>query len=173
MTAWSFCLTTWTYWQWKRRLRGKNKVAGAKVNLDKSEGLQLGAWRGGIPLPEPFLWRDGTIRILGMWFGPSLQLERNWLEGGAKVEAQMGTWLRKRFSLKGRAEVCAVHVFPLILYRFPVLPLPKNHRVTQNGGSGNAWSRELLARLETGLPMPILNEGHGLGTFGEERHFSP
>ena len=30
------------------------KVAGAKVNFDKSEGLRLGAWRGSVPLPGPF-----------------------------------------------------------------------------------------------------------------------
>ena len=28
------------------------KVAGANVNFNKSEGLLLGGWRGGIPLPE-------------------------------------------------------------------------------------------------------------------------
>ena len=47
------------------------------------------------------------------------------LEVRAKVEAQVGTWLRRRLSLKGRAEVCAVHIFPLILYRLSVLPLSK------------------------------------------------
>ena len=30
------------------------KVEGAKVNFDKSEGLRLGAWRGSIPLLGPF-----------------------------------------------------------------------------------------------------------------------
>ena len=35
------------------------KVAGAKVNFDKSEGMRLGAWRGSVPLPGPF-------RILGV-----------------------------------------------------------------------------------------------------------
>ena len=104
------------------------KVAGAKVNFDKSEGLRLGAWRGSVPLPGPFRWSDGPVRILGVWFGPGLQLERNWLEVRAKVEAQVGTWLRRQLSLKGRAEVCAVHIFPLILYRLSVLPLPKDHR---------------------------------------------
>ena len=103
------------------------KVAGAKVNFDKSEGLQLGAWGAGVPLPGPFRWSDGPTHILGVWFGLGLQLERNWLEERAKVEAQMATWLRRQLSLKGRAEVCAVYVSPLILYHLPVLPLPKDH----------------------------------------------
>ena len=52
-------------------------VAGAKVNFDKSEGLWLGAWRGSVPLPGPFRWSDGPVRILEVWFGPGLQLEWN------------------------------------------------------------------------------------------------
>ena len=42
------------------------KVAGAKVNFDKSEGLRLGAWRGSVPLPGPIFWSDGPVRILGV-----------------------------------------------------------------------------------------------------------
>ena len=30
------------------------QIAGVKVNFDQSEGLRLGAWRGGVPLPGPF-----------------------------------------------------------------------------------------------------------------------
>ena len=104
------------------------KVAGTKVNFDKSEGLRLGAWRCSVPLPGPFRWSDDPIRILGVWFGPDLQLERNWLEVRAKVEARVVAWLRRQLSLTGRAEVCAVHIFPLILYPLSVLPLPKDHR---------------------------------------------
>ena len=70
---------------------------------------------------------DGPVRIFGVWFGPGLQLERNLLDVQAKVGAQVGTWLQKRLSLKGRTEVCAVYFFPLILYRLTVLPLPKAH----------------------------------------------
>ena len=34
------------------------RIAGAKVNFDKSEGLRLGAWRGSNTLPGPFRWSD-------------------------------------------------------------------------------------------------------------------
>ena len=56
------------------------RIARAKVNFDKSYGLQLGAWMGSNTLLEPFCWSDGPVRILEVWFGPDLQLERNWLE---------------------------------------------------------------------------------------------
>ena len=113
----------------KEAVTSCEKVAGAKVNFAKSEGLWLGAWRGSVPLPGPFRWSDGPVLILGLWFGPGLQLERNWLEVRTKVEAQVVAWLRRRLTLKGRAEVCAGYIFPLILYRLSVLPLHKVHRV--------------------------------------------
>ena len=113
----------------KKAVSEYERIAGAKVDFDKSERLRLGAWRGSNTLPGPFRWSDGPVRILGVWFGPELQLERNWSEIQAKVNAQVGIWLSRRLSLKGRAEACAVYVFPLILYRLAVLPLPKVHRL--------------------------------------------
>ena len=86
----------------KKVVKTYEEVAGAKINFDKSEDLRLGAWRGGVPLPGPFRWSDGLTHILRVWFGPSLQLERNWLEVLAKVEAQVDTWLRMCLSLKSR-----------------------------------------------------------------------
>ena len=40
------------------------KISWAKMNVRKSESLQLGAWRGGILLPRPFFWSDGPICTL-------------------------------------------------------------------------------------------------------------
>ena len=87
------------------------QIAGDKINFDKSEGLRLDAWMGGVLLPGHFRWSDGPIRILGVWFGLGLQLERNWSE----VQANVDTWLRKRLSSKDGEEVCAMYIFPLIL----------------------------------------------------------
>ena len=64
----------------KKVVAGYERIRRAKVNFDKSEGLQLGAWTGSDTLPGPFHWSDGPIRILGVWFEPHLQLERNCLE---------------------------------------------------------------------------------------------
>ena len=100
-------------------------VAGAKVNFDESEGLRLDA------LEEGGVTQSGPFRILGVWFGPGLQLELNWLEVRAKVEAKVVAWLRRRLSLMGWVEVCAAYISPLILYRLSVLPLPKDHRMVQ------------------------------------------
>ena len=71
----------------KKAVERYEKVAGAKIYFNKSEGLWLGAWRGDFLLPGLFRWSDGLACTLGVWFGPGLQLERNWLEVWTKVEA--------------------------------------------------------------------------------------
>ena len=98
-------------------------MTGAKINREKSVGLQLGSLKG-CALPGPFIWKDGPCKILGVWFGPDLQMEKNWSEVLEKVVAATELWLRRRLSLKGRAEVCCSHIYSLAVYRRPVLPIP-------------------------------------------------
>ena len=98
-------------------------VAGAEVNREKSIGLQLGSWKGRA-LPGPFIWKDGPCKILGVWFGPDLQLKKNWSEVLEKVVAATELQLRRQLSLKGRTEVCCSHIYLLVVYRLSVLPIP-------------------------------------------------
>ena len=89
----------------------------------------------------------------------------------AKVNAQVGIWLSRRLSLKGRAEACAACVFPLILYRLAVHPLPKAYRLAlQRSLSRLLWggARPMVRRhvciqrtCNGGLCMPDL-ESHWL-----------
>ena len=113
----------------KKAVSEYERIAGAKVNFDKSEDLRLHAWRGSDTLPGPFRWSDGPVRILGVRCRLDLQLKRNLSEVQVKVNAQVRIWLSRRFSLKGRAEACTGYFFPLILYRLAVLPLPKAYRI--------------------------------------------
>ena len=67
-------------------------VTGVKINREKSVGLQLGSWKG-CALPGLFSWKDSPCKILGVWFGPNLQLEKNWSEVLEKVVAATELWL--------------------------------------------------------------------------------
>ena len=98
-------------------------VTGAKINSKKSISLRLGSWKG-CALPGPFIWKDGPCKILGIWFGPDLQLEKNWSEVPEKFVAATELWLHRRLSLKGRAEVCCSHIYSLVIYWLSVLPIP-------------------------------------------------
>ena len=90
-------------------------VTRAKIIHKKFVGLRLGSWKG-YALPGPFIWKDGPFKILGVWFGPDLQLEKNWSEVLEKVVAATELELRRQLSLKGWAEVCCSHIYPLVVY---------------------------------------------------------
>ena len=83
----------------------------------------------GVPLPGHFRWSDGPIHILEEWFGSGHELEQNWSEVQARVDSEVGMWLRKWLSLKSRVEMCTVYIFPLIFYRLLLLPQANNHRL--------------------------------------------
>ncbi|CAE1328542.1 unnamed protein product [Acanthosepion pharaonis] len=78
-----------------KQISGYEMVTGAKINRDKSVGLRLGAWKG-VSLPGPFLWTDGPIKILGVWFGPGVEM--NWSEVQGRAEAAGNLWSRRRLS---------------------------------------------------------------------------
>ena len=99
----------------KKAVSEYERIAGAKVNFDKSEGLRLGAWSRSDTLPGPFRCSDRPVRILGVWFGPDLQLERNWSE--VQGECSGGNLAFKEVVLKGQGE-------GVRRVRLPLDPLP-------------------------------------------------
>ena len=98
-----------------------------------------------------------------------------------KVEVQVGAWFRRWLSLKGRVKVCAVYIFPLILYWLSILPLPRDHwAALERSLSKLLWfvGRSAINVLEkgiwgcltlraTGSPGLIVNDEDGVESQGE------
>ena len=147
-----------------KEIQKYENAAGTKINSRKSEGLRLGSWKG-VTLPGPFEWTDGPCEILGVHFGPDLCLGKNWSEVLTKVETALIMWFRRKLSLKGKAEVCCSHIYPLIVYHMSVLPLPSTvlnklvkalFRFLWGPGRAHMVCREIcqLHSSEGGLGMP-------------------
>ena len=67
----------------KKAVGEYERIAGAKVNLDKSEGLQLGAWRGiAIPFQGPSTGMTDPSASSGCGSSPT----SNWSEIGRKYK---------------------------------------------------------------------------------------
>ena len=79
--------------------------------------MLLGSWKG-CSLPGTFLWTDGPCKILDIWFGPDLLLDKNWCEVVEKVVAAIDLWLRRKVPIKCRAEVCNLYIYLLVLTVF-------------------------------------------------------
>ena len=99
----------------KKAVTEYERIAGAKISFDKSEGLWLGAWTGSNTLPGPFSLSDGPVRILGAKLV------------GCRGQGRCpgGYLASKEVVLKGQGgSVCRVHL-SLVLYRLSLLSLPK------------------------------------------------
>ncbi|MCP3653585.1 MAG: zinc-binding domain-containing protein [Herbaspirillum sp.] len=100
------------------------------MNADKSVGLLLGEWRGE-PTPAAasgvgvWRWTEGPVKVLGVWFGPDLQVERNGEEVEIRVAILIQKWAERKLSLKGRAEVANTYIASVVYYRLTVVPCPK------------------------------------------------
>ena len=52
--------------------------SGAKLNLDKCEGLWLGSWNGRTDAPVDISWSSVKVKLLGVFLGPGNLEEENW-----------------------------------------------------------------------------------------------
>lgn len=62
-----------------KEISRNKEVTGAKINCFKSVGLWVRAWKG-VSFKGLFIWTDGPLKILGVWFSTDLHLEKTWLE---------------------------------------------------------------------------------------------
>ncbi len=101
-------------------------ATGATINPDKSVGLRLGTWRGKSMPSDSVVgcWTDRPVKLLGVWFGPDLQLDKNWDEVTSRVASLTQKWAERKLSLKGWAEVANTYIASIIIYRLTVVPCP-------------------------------------------------
>ena len=109
-------------WGEQRNRKAQSCDRGPRLTV-KSLLVQLSLWKS-CALPGPFSWEDGSCKILGVWFSPNLQLEKNWLKVLEKVVATTDLWLHRWLSLNGWAEVCISHIYYLAVYQLSVLSIP-------------------------------------------------
>ena len=74
----------------------------SKLNLDKCEGLWLGAWRGGPNSHVPFQWTSNKIYVLGTFIGNGNLEEANWCPRVDAVAKYVSAWSSRNFSYDGR-----------------------------------------------------------------------
>ena len=122
----------------KKAVSEYERIAGAKVNFDKSEGLRLGAWRGNNTLPGPFRWSDGPVRILG-------GVVRARPPTGAKLVGN--TLAFKEVVLKGQGGGVRRVRLPFDPLPIAVLPRPKARRLAL---------QQSLSRLLWGGARPMV-----------------
>ena len=86
----------------KKAVAEYERIAGAKVNFDKSECLELDAWRCSDTQPRSFRWSNRPVCILGVWFVLDLQLASKLVGGTGEGGCSGGNLASKEVVLKGQ-----------------------------------------------------------------------
>ena len=62
---------------------------GAKINVEKTEGLWLGSWKQRTDKPFNLDWKNSKVKCLGIWIGNEDTTNENSIEQQSKVKNKL------------------------------------------------------------------------------------
>ena len=100
------------------------KASGAKINLDKCQGLWLGSWQHRLDAPIAIRWTSLKIKVLGVFSGNGNLDEANWRPRLEAVENCLSSWRSRSLSFQGKALVVNALVLSRIWYVASLIHMP-------------------------------------------------
>lgn len=100
------------------------KGTGSKLNLEKCEGLWIGAWRHRLDAPVPIVWTSIKMKVLGVFIGNVLLDEANWRPRIEAVQKCLNSWRSRALSLSGKALVCNALALSRVWYVASLVHMP-------------------------------------------------
>ena len=100
------------------------RASGAKINLDKCEGLWLGSWWFRLGAPVPIRWNSDKIKVLGVFIGPGDLEEANWRPRINAVSNCLSSWHTRSLSYQGKALVINALVLSRVWYVASLIHMP-------------------------------------------------
>ena len=98
---------------------------GAKLNLDKCEGLWLGPWKNRLDSPVPIAWTSDKIKVLGVHLGNGDLEECNWRPRIDAVERCLNSWRSRHLSYGGKAIIVNALALSRVWYVASLIPMPQ------------------------------------------------
>lgn len=98
------------------------RATGARLNVGKSHGLLLGAWKMRTNMPISLAWSNVSIPVLGCDLGPAV--EPNWEALIGKFQDQLALWKSRKLSFHGRAMIANVLGLSLFWYQASIFAVP-------------------------------------------------
>ena len=99
---------------------------GAKMNVEKTEGLWLGSWKQRTDKPFNLDWKNSKVKCLGIWIGNENTTNENFIEQQSKVKNILNFWKKARLSLIGKIKVLNTFILPRLWYRTEFQNIPNN-----------------------------------------------
>ena len=99
-------------------------ATGASLNLEKTEGLWLGSFKGRQDKPGNMKWSSDSIKVLGVHVGNLDQSEANWSLRIEKFCCALNMWSQRDLSVYGKSIVANVIASSKLWYYSNVLYVP-------------------------------------------------
>ena len=88
-------------------------ATGAKVNVDKTEGLWPGSWKGRQDRPYNCKWTSDKVKVLGIWLGNQDTSGGIFNELHTKIKLKLAFWKDRNLLLIGRVRV--INIYNILL----------------------------------------------------------
>lgn len=107
-------------------LRKYELGTGAKLNVNKTEAMWLGAWRTRTETPLGLTWVN-KMKILGVYFSNGLSTveQENWQPKLSKLEKNLNLWKSRNLSLVGKALIVNTLGASKFWFLAKILPTPQ------------------------------------------------
>ena len=101
-----------------------SKYSGLHLNIEKTEGVWLGASKNFEKTYKGIKFTDEPIRYLGIYFGHNKDkcYELNWLEKINKLEKTLDSWKKRKLTLFGKITVIKSLAISKLIYSASILP---------------------------------------------------
>ena len=99
-------------------------ATGASLNLEKTEGLWLGSFKGRQDKPGNMKWSSDSIKVLGVHVGNLDQSEGNWSSRIEKFCCALNMWSQRDLSVYGKSIIANVIASSKLWYYSNVLYVP-------------------------------------------------
>jgi exonuclease III len=137
------------------------RASGAKLNVGKSHGLLLGAWKERVNMPIELNWSKECITVLGCRIGNDMNPD--WDSLITKFEDQLSVWKQRQLSFRGRALVANMLGLSLFWYQATIFDVPKTVITRINKILFPfVWSKKREWMARTSVTQPIRDGGLGV-----------
>ena len=139
------------------------KASGAKVNLDKCEGLTVGSFRSETDFPVTFKWTSTKIKLLGVYLGNTDTTHDNWHPRVQKFRKVLNLWKSRKLSLKGKATVVNQLAMSILLYTGSVFTLPDwAYKLIEESIWEFFWGGKSCPVKKTTCQLPLNQGGYNM-----------
>ena len=141
------------------------RATGARVNIQKCEGLWLGRYKDRKETPLNIKWSNRKIKVLGIWLSnPGVNVhEDNWTKCTANMMCVLRNWSGRALSLKGKRMIINQLLLSRLWYTAQFATLPDRILQETNVAIYNfLWNDKRMRVARNMVQLPIEQGGLGI-----------